>query len=136
MAKFRRAGSYYGRTEDSRRRQRSNLIPGGTWQKRRTKELRLDCWWEFADLESKQFIFEGYEHNRDIEDVPDGELESERFLDDWWSSLRLGSKRECEGKEFIYWWVMLGVEGEERTRILKHTEECLKKKLKSVLVGT
>lgn len=129
MAKFRRAESYYGRTEQAKKRQRGNLIPGGAWQKRTTKELRLDCWWEGADLDSKQFMFEGYENNRDTEDVPKGELKSEKFLDDWWSDLKLGNKNEGEGKKFIYWWTINGLDPEQKTLILKYTRECLKEKL-------
>ena len=129
MAKFRRAESYYGRTEQAKKRQRRNLIPGGAWQKRTTKELRLDCWWEGADLDNKQFMFEGYENNRDIEDIPKGELKSEKFLDDWWSDLKLGNKNESEGKKFIYWWIMSGLDPEQKTLILKYTQECLKEKL-------
>ena len=106
MAKFRRAESYYGRTEQAKKNQRGNLIPGGTWQKKRTKELMLDCWWEGADCESKQFIFEGYENNRDLEDVPEKKLKNEEFLNDWWDSLELGNRRKGEGKKFIYWWVI------------------------------
>ena len=129
MAKFRRAESYYGRTEQAKKNQRGNLIPGGTWQKKRTKELRLDCWWEGADLESKQFMFEGYENNRDPEDIPKRESKDEKFLDDWWSDLELGNKNEGEGKKFIYWWMMSGLEKEQKASILKHTQECLKEKL-------
>lgn len=129
MAKFRRAESYYGRTEQAKKNQRGNLIPGGTWQKKRTEELRLECWWEGADLESKQFMFEGYENDRDIKDIPKKKLKDEKFLNDWWDKLELGSKREGEGKKFIYWWVMNGLEQEQKTPILKHTQECLKEKL-------
>ncbi|MBA7564859.1 hypothetical protein ES695_07780 [Candidatus Atribacteria bacterium 1244-E10-H5-B2] len=102
--------------------------PGNTWRKEKDR-LRLDCWWEGADLDSKQLMFEGYENNRDTEDVPKGELKSEKFLDNWWNDLELGSRIKTEGKKFIYWWVMLGVEGEERTLILKNTQECLNEKL-------
>jgi len=102
--------------------------PGNTWRKEK-ENLRLDCWWEGADLESKQFEFEGYENNRDTEDVPKGELKSEKFLDNWWSNLELGSKRKGEGKRFIYWWVMDPLPPEQKDPILKDTEECLKEKL-------
>jgi len=129
MAKFRRAESYYGRTEQAKKRQRGNLIPGGPWRKRTTKELRLDCWWEGADLESKQFIFEGYENNRDSGNVLKRELKSEEFLNDWWNDLELGSKSEGEGKKFIYWWIMDPLPPEQKALILKHTQECLKEKL-------
>lgn len=127
--KFRNAQSYYGRTKQAQKRQRENLIPGGTWQKRTTKELRLNCWYEGADLESKQFMFEGYENNRDPEDIPKGQLKSEEFLDDWWSDLKLGNKNEGEGKRFIYWWTMSGLDPEQKASILKDTRECLKEKL-------
>lgn len=129
MAKFRRAESYYGRTEQAKKNQRGNLIPGGSWQKRRTKELMLNCWWEGCDLESKQFIFEGYENNRDLENTPKRELKSEKFLDDWWANLEIGSKRKYEGKKFIYWWVMDPLPPEQKTPILKNTQKCLKEKL-------
>ncbi|MBA7575721.1 hypothetical protein ES695_01215 [Candidatus Atribacteria bacterium 1244-E10-H5-B2] len=130
MAKFRRAESYYGRTRQAKENQRGNLIPGGTWQKGKTKELMLDCWWEGADLESKRFMFEGYENNRDLEDVPKGyELKDEKFLDDWWDSLEPGNRREGEGKKFIYWWTMGGLEKEQKASILKNTRKCLKGKL-------
>ena len=129
MAKFRRAQSYYGRTEQAKKNQRGNLIPGGTWRKKRTEGMRLECWWEGADLESKQFMFEGYENNRDIEDIPKKKLKDEKFLNDWWDSLELGNKREGEGKKFIYWWIMDGLEKKQKASILKHTQECLKKKL-------
>jgi len=129
MTKFRRAESYYGRTEQAKKNQRGNLIPGGFWQKRKTEELRLECWWEGADLESKQFMFEGYENNRDIKDTPKRELKNEEFLDEWWADLELGDKSKGEGKRFIYWWIMNGLEQEQKAPILKNTQECLKEKL-------
>lgn len=129
MAKFRRAESYYGRTKQAQKNQRGNLIPGGTWQRKRTEELRLNCWWQGADLESKQFMFFGYEHNRDPEDVPEKKLKNEEFLNDWWDNLELGNRHEGEGKKFIYWWTMSGLDPEQKASILKHTRECLKEKL-------
>jgi len=102
--------------------------PGNTWQGKKEK-LRLDCWWEGADLESKQFMFEGYENNRDIEDTPKGELKTEEYLDKWWNSLELGSRRKCEGKKFIYWSIMDPLTPEEKAPILKHTQECINEKL-------
>jgi len=129
MAKFRRADSYYGRTIQAKKNQRGNLIPGGFWQKRETEELKFDCWWECADFPSKQFMFEGYENNRDPEDIPKKKLKDEKFLNDWWDSLELGNKREGEGKRFIYWWTMSGLTTEEKAPILKHTQECLKERL-------
>jgi len=102
--------------------------PGNTWQKEK-EELRLDCWWEGADLESKQYQFEGYENNRDSKDVPKKELKDEKFLDEWWNNLELGNRREGEGKRFAYWWIMNGMEKEQKTAILKDVQECLKEKL-------
>ena len=102
--------------------------PDDTWQKEKEK-LRLDCWWEGADLESKQFMFEGYENNRDIENIPKGELKTEEYLDKWWNSLELGDRRKYEGKKFIYWWVMDPLPPEQKDPILKHTQECLNEKL-------
>jgi len=129
MAKFRRAESYYGRTKQAKKNQRGNLIPGGSWQKKRTEELRLKCWWEGADLESKQFMFEVYENNRDSEDIPKGELKDEKFLNDWWDNLELGDRHKYEGKKFIYWSMMDPLTPEEKSPILKNTQECLKEKL-------
>lgn len=120
MAKFRRAESYYGKTGQSRKNQRGNLVPGGPWQKKRAGELRLVCWWQIADLESKQFIFEGYEKKRDIKDVPKGELKDEKFLNDWWD------KREGATKEYIYWSIMNPLTPEEKAPILKHMQEYVK----------
>lgn len=127
--KFRNAQSYYGRTGQARKNQRGNLIPGGTWQKRRTEELRLDCFWENADLDSKQFMFEGYENNRDSKDIPKRELKSEKFLDEWWADLELGSKSRYEGKKFIYWWIMDPLPPKQKAPILKHIQERLEEKL-------
>ena len=59
MVKFRNALSYYGNSPEMIKHQRDNLIPGNAWQKRRTKELRLNCWWEYGELGDKQRIFEG-----------------------------------------------------------------------------
>jgi len=127
--KFRNAKSYYGRTEQARKNQRGNLIPGGKWQKRKTEELRLDCFWEGCDLEDKRFFFEGYENNRDLENIPEGKLKSEKFLDKWWTDLEPGSKCKGEGKKFIYWWIMSPLPPEQKDPILKNIQECLKEKL-------
>lgn len=99
MAKFRNAESYYGNTAGARKRQRNNLIPGNTWQKRRTQDIRFNCWWENSDLETKQFIFEGYENKRNLKDfdaMPKEELKSEKYLGNWWGDLSL------EDKKFVY----------------------------------
>jgi hypothetical protein len=123
MAKFRNAQSYYGRTGQAKENQRKNLVPGGPWQKKRTAELRLNCWWEIADIESKQFIFEGFEKKRDIKDVPKGELKSEEFLNNWWN------ERESVSKLYIYSGIMNELEQEQKASILKHMQECLTEKL-------
>jgi len=102
--------------------------PGNTWQKE-TEKSRLDCWWEGADLSSQQFMFEGYKNKRAIEDTPKGELKTEEYLDKWWNSLELGSRREGEGKKFIYWAIMDPLTPGEKTPIFKNIEECLKEKL-------
>jgi len=121
--KFRSAESYYGKTVGARKNQRGNLTPGNTWQKRRSKELRLDCWWEGATLDDKRFMFEGRENERSLEDVPEKEMKSEKWLDGWWSELDL------KGKKHIYWAMMDPLSKEEKAPILEHTRECLEKKL-------
>jgi len=122
MAKFRSAESYYGRTGKAKENQRGNLIPGGPWQKKRIAELRLNCWWEGADLESKRFMFEGFENNRDVKDIPRGELKDEKFLNNWWNG------RESVSKVYIYSGIMNELEQEQKASILKHMQECLKGK--------
>lgn len=102
--------------------------PGNTWRKEK-ENLRLDCWWEGAYLEDKQFMFWPYEHNRDTEDVPKEELKTEEYLDKWWNSLKLGSKKSCEGKRFIYWAMMDPLSKEEKDPILENMRECLNEKL-------
>jgi len=121
MAKFRRAESYYGRTGQAKENQRRNLIPGGPWQKKSIEKLRLTCWWEIADLESKQFIFEGFTDG-DIKDIPKRELKSEEFLNNWWGEL------ELEDKKYLYWAMMDPLSKEQKAPILKHMQECLKGK--------
>jgi hypothetical protein len=121
--KFRSAESYYGNTAGARKNQRGNLVPGNTWQKRRIRELRLDCWWEGAELESKLFMFEGYENGRRVEDVPEKEMKSEKWLDDWWAELDLKVKKH------IYWAIMEALSKEEKAPILEHTRERLERKL-------
>ena len=123
MAKFRSAKSYSGRTPEAKENQRKNLVPGGPWQKKRIEILRLKCWWEIADLESKQFIFEGFEKKRDIKDVPKGELKSEEFLNNWWGLFGF------EYENFLYWAMMDPLSRGEKAPILKLVEECLREKL-------
>ena len=129
MAKYRSAESYHGRTVELKENQRGNLVPGGPWQKRRIAELRLLCWWEGADLESKQFVYEGYINKRDSADISMGELKDEKFLDAWWSDLELGNKNEGTGKKYLYWAIMNPLSKKEKAPILKNTRECLNEKL-------
>lgn len=123
MAKFRNAQSYYGRTEQAKKRQRSNLIPGGSWQKKRIKELRLDCWWECMPLIDMQWVFEKYINERYFEDVSEEELKNEEYLDNWWSELNLENKRDI--KRIL----MTNVKKESRLEIFKNVEKYLKEKL-------
>ena len=122
MAKFRSAKSYCGRTGQAKENQRKNLVPGGPWQKKRTAELRLQCWWEIADLESREFMFEGYQNKRDPNDVCKEELKSEKYINDWWGELDLIDKK------FIYEAIMEPLSREEKAPILKHIQECLEGK--------
>ena len=121
--KFRNAQSYYGNTAEARKRQRANLIPGNPWQKRKTKELRLNCWWELSALKDKRFIFEKYENDRDSKSMPKEELKNEIYLNNWWRELVL------ERKISIYKEIMSGLTKESRSEIFKDMEKCLKKKL-------
>lgn len=123
MSRKRSAESYIGNTEEMKKNQRANLIPGNAWQRRRIRELRLDCWWEGADLESKQVIFEGCEKGRDIDKVAKDELKEEIELNYWWDSL------DIENKKSIYDLMMKELTKEERTPILQNVEECFQKKL-------
>jgi len=123
MAKYRSAKSYHGRTEQAKENQRGNLVPGGPWQKKRIAVLRLQCWWEGADLESKQFMFEGYIYERDSKDVSKKELKSEEYINNWWGELDLKEKK------FIYKAIMGPLPPEQKTPILKHTQECIQEKL-------
>ena len=102
--------------------------PGNTWRKEKEK-LKLDCWWGGFDLADKQFVFEPYINNRDFVDAPIEELKTEEYLDKWWNSLELGSKRKRIGKKFIYWAIMDPLSKKERAPILKHIKECLAKKV-------
>jgi hypothetical protein len=121
--KFRSAESYYGNTTEAKKRQRANLIPGNTYQKRQMRELRLNCWWERYPLGNMQFIYEAYENKRNIEDVPKKELKSREFLNNWWKEQDLSNKR------FFYKNDMEAYSKETRTEIFKDMEECLKEKL-------
>ncbi|MBA7562611.1 hypothetical protein ES695_02800 [Candidatus Atribacteria bacterium 1244-E10-H5-B2] len=123
MAKYRGAKSYHGRTPQAKENQRKNLVPGGPWQKRSIKRLRLECWWEIADLESKQFMFEGCVNRRDSKDVSKKELKSEKYINDWWSGLNLIDKKS------IYKAIMDPLPPEQKASILKDTRECLQKML-------
>ncbi|GAH54528.1 unnamed protein product [marine sediment metagenome] len=127
MAKFRNAQSYYGNTAEARKRQRANLIPGNPWQKRRTKELRLDCFWESIPLKNRQEIFEAFENKKDfkeIENMPKEELKDKKYLADWWD------KQELKDKKFIYKNEITAFTKELISWLLKDMEKCLKKKLK------
>jgi len=119
----RSAESYTGNTEQAKINQRRNLIPGNTFNKRRIREIKLDCWWDNGDLESKQFIFEGCEKGRDADKVPKDELAEEIEMYSWWMSL------DIKNKKSIYDLTMVELFGEQKTQILAHVEECLKEKL-------
>ncbi|MBA7563016.1 hypothetical protein ES695_11170 [Candidatus Atribacteria bacterium 1244-E10-H5-B2] len=121
--KWRSAESYLGNTAQARRNQRANLIPGNAWDKRHRKELRLECFWEYGDLNDKQMIYEGFENKRDIKDVPKKELKDEKLLDIWWGELDLEDK-ESINKEIISW-----QDREWKAEHSKRMQECLKKKL-------
>ena len=121
--KFRNAQSYYGNTAEARKRQRDNLIPGNPWQKRRMQEFRIDCFWEYTNLGSKQMIYENIENDRDIESVDKNELKDEKYLDVWWDNLDI-EKRKNIYKDVISW-----QEPKVRSEILNYIGKCLKKKL-------
>lgn len=145
--KFRNAQSYLGNTKEARERQRLNLIPGNRWQKIRTKELRLNCWWEVIPLETKQEIFEGRENDRIIStyakkeagfpellrllkadnlemvDVPKEELKDEKYLIDWWD------RQSLKEKEFLYKNDIEALSEETISWLFKDMYKCLKKKL-------
>ncbi len=121
--KFRNAQSYYGNSEQARKNQRSNLTPGNSWQKREIKRLRLDCFWEYGELEDKQMIYENFENERDIGNVPKRELKQERYIDDWWLGL------EPEVKEDIIKKILSWQDQKFRTRHFKRINKCLEKKL-------
>jgi len=123
MAKKRSAESYTGNTPEAKKRQRANLVPGNIWAKKHRKELKLNCWWECADLESKQFIFEGCEKGRDVDKVAKDELQGEIELDYWWGNL------DIENKKRIYDLMIDPMDKEQKTSILDNVDECLKEKL-------
>lgn len=105
--------------------------PGNTWQKEK-EGLRLDCWWEGGNIGDRRFIYERYTNGKNLEDIEamtEKESKSEGFLNGWWASLELGSKRKRGGKKFIYWAIMDPLTPEEKTPILEYTQKCLKKKL-------
>ncbi len=123
MVKFRNAQSYYGNTAEARRRQRANLIPGNSWQKRRISEMRLDCWWETTYLREMRDIYEHYENDRGIGDTPKGELKSEKELIKWWSELTI------DNRKFIRKTIMTGITEKCKADTFRCVELCLKEKL-------
>ena len=123
MIKKRSKGSYYGNTEEARKMQRSNLIPGGKDERRKIQGARYDCWWELSALRDKQSIFEVYENKRSYKNVPEEELKDRDYLNGWWGELAL------ESKISIYKKMMSGLTEESRSEIFKDMEKCLKDKL-------
>lgn len=128
-SKYRNVGSYYGRTEQAKKKQRSNLIPGGNiYQKKKVSEAKINCFWECIAVEDLRWIFEWYVNHRFYKDIPEGELKSEEFLDNWWKGLDL------EDKKTVYKNAMKRMIPEEREHYLKEIEKCLKKKLKNRII--
>ncbi|GAI61506.1 unnamed protein product [marine sediment metagenome] len=123
MAKFRNAQSYYGNSEQARKNQRSNLIPGNSWQKRKIKQLRVDCYWEYEDIKDKQNTYEYFENERDIGNVPGRELKHEKYIDNWWEN-----ELELEVKEDIIKKILSWQTQKFRTRHFKRLNKCLEKK--------
>jgi len=127
MAKKRSKESYYGNTEETIRRQRSGLIPGGDlYRKREISEARYNCFWEYVGLEDKQSICRGclnFDNLKDFKAIHKKELESEKWIDNWWVKLELGFKKD------IYKIMMEILTEEEKISIYKQIEECLEKKL-------
>ena len=127
MAKKRSKESYYGNTEETIRRQRSGLIPGGDlYRKREISEARYNCFWEYVELEDKQSICGGclnFDNLKDFKAIHKKELESEKWIDNWWVKLELGFKKD------IYKIMMEILTKEEKISIHKQIEKCLKKKL-------
>ncbi len=123
MIKKRSKESYHGNTEEARKMQRANLIPGDQKRRRKIRGARYDCWWELSTLKDKQSIFEKYENDRDSKSMPKEELKNEIYLNNWWRELVL------ERKISIYKEIMSGLTKESRSEIFKDMEKCLKKKL-------
>ncbi|MBA7576450.1 hypothetical protein ES695_19765 [Candidatus Atribacteria bacterium 1244-E10-H5-B2] len=123
MIKKRSKGSYYGNTEEARKMQRSNLIPGGKDERRKIQGARYDCWWELSTLKDKQSIFEEHKNKRSYKHIPKDQLKSGDYLNNWWSELVL------ESKISIYKKAMSGHTEESRSGIYKDMEKCLKDKL-------
>lgn len=123
--KFRSAESYLGNTEQARLNQRANITPGNTWQKRKIRLLRIDCFWEFADIVNKQAFYEYFENERDIYvvKVSKRELKGEKFIDDWWDKLEIEVNQDII-KEVLSW-----QDQKFRMRHFKHINKCLEKKL-------
>ena len=124
--KWRSTESYLGNTAEARERQRANLIPGNSWYRRRTKGLRLDCFWGVMPLKDRQDIFEAFENRKDLKEIdnmPEEELKDKKYLAEWWS------KQELEDKKFIYKNEMTTLAKESVSWLLKGIEKCLKKKL-------
>ncbi|MBA7556785.1 hypothetical protein ES705_49504 [subsurface metagenome] len=123
MVKKRSAESYTGNTEEARKMQKSNLIPGGKDERRKIQVARYDCWWELSTLKDKQSIFEVYENKRSYKNVPKKKLKGRDYLNNWWRELVL------ESKISIYKKIMSGLTKESRSEIFKDMEKCLKDKL-------
>jgi len=121
--KFRNAESYLGNTAGARKRQRANLIPGNTWQKRRTQEFRVACFWKYADLQAKQMIYENFENERNIKGIPKKELKDEKYIDGWWEN-----ELNLEGKKDIYKEVLSWQDPKLRSSVLNKIIKCIKKK--------
>jgi len=126
MGGYRSTESYLGNTAEARERQRANLIPGNSWHRRRTKGLRLDCFWGIISLKNRQEIFDAFDNKKDfkeIENMPKEELKDKKYLDDWWS------KQELKDKIFIYKNEITTLTKESVSWLLKDMQKCLKKKL-------
>lgn len=123
MTKKRSRTSYHGNTPEMIKHQRLNITPGNAWDKRRKREMKLNCWWEGADLDSQQFIYEGYQNKRETDDVPKEGLKDEEYLYEWWSEL------EISDWEYIYKVIMKELTKEHKARILKNVYECLEEKI-------
>ena len=123
MVKKRSAESYTGNTEEARKMQKSNLIPGGKDERRKIQGARYDCWWELSTLRDKQSILKTYKNDRASKDVPEEELKGEDYLNNWWRDLSL------ERKISIYKEAMSVPTKESRSEIYKDMEKCLRKKL-------